>query len=330
VDAPRCLVTGATGFVGRALVDRLRTSGAFVRGLARSPRNAAGIAADEVVVADLGRTPLEPALLHGIDTVYHLAAKTHDLTEGPGAEAEYFRTNVEGTERLLACARGQAVRRVVFASSVKAVDEGGSIEVDERIAPRPVTAYGRSKLAAEDLVRSAAARDGFESVCLRFPIIYGPGQRGNLQRMIAAVARGRFPPPPQTQNRRSMLHVDNAVEALLLAGHHPAAAGQVYFVTDSRPYSTREVYDAIRAALGRRPVRWHVPAWMFQLVASAGDLARRTTGRRVGFDSEALWKLLGSAAYDSSRITRELGYQPIRDLPGSLPEIVASLKDASR
>ena len=321
----RSLVTGATGFVGRALVARLRASGVAVRELARTPR-AGGGSPPNLVTADLGAGPLDPALLREVDTIYHLAAKTHDVREAAGAEAEYWRTNVEGTRHLLAGARDQVVRRVVFVSSVKAVDEGGPEQVDEQSPPRPLTAYGRSKLAAEDLVRTTAEQEGFEAVCLRFPLVYGPGQRGNLQRMIVAIERGRFPPPPPVGNRRSMLHVENAIDALVLAGRHRAAAGQVYFVTDARPYSTREIYDAVRAALGRGPASWSIPEWAFRLLAVGGDLARQATGRRVGFDSEALQKLLGSAAYSSGKIARELGYEPSRDLAGSLPEIIASLR----
>lgn len=322
----RCLVTGATGFVGRALVARLRASGHLVRGVARRP---APTEATELVIADLADLPADTTLGRGIDVVYHLAAKTHDMAEAAGVEAAYRRTNVEGTRRLLDTLHGHGVRRVVFVSSVKAIDEGNETPADEETPVRPLTPYGRSKLAAEDLVRQAAAGGAFEGVCLRFPLVYGPGQRGNLQRMIATIDRGRFPPPPATGNQRSMLHVDNAVEALLLAGTHPAAAGRTYIVTDARPYATREIFDAVRAALGRTPVQWSVPMWGFTSMAMAGDWIRRLAGRRVGFDSDALQKLLGTAVYDSGAMQRELGYRPDRDLIASLPGLVADLRSAS-
>jgi nucleoside-diphosphate-sugar epimerase len=316
-------VTGAGGFVGRALVERLRASGTIVRGLVRTARE--GIA-DDLVAADLTSMPIDERLLEGIDLVYHLAAKTHDLADAAGVEAEYERVNVDGTRRLLACIPEGAVRRVVYVSSVKAVDEGGTDRVDESVEAYPTTPYGRSKLAAERLVWRAAGERGFEPVCLRFPLLYGVGQRGNLQRMIAAIAHHRFPVPPANGNRRSMLHVGNAVDALVLAGLHPAAAGRVYTVTDARPYSTREIYDAIRAALGRRPARWSAPEWSFQMAAGAGDLARRAIGRRVGFDSEALHKLIGSAWYGGTRIFEELGYHPTRDLPATIPLLVNDVR----
>ena len=324
MDAETFLVTGATGFIGAALVRRLREGGACVRGLARSPRSGA---ADELLVADLTEDPFDPRWLAGVDTVYHLAAKTHDLAAAGDAEADYWRVNVEGARRLLAAATEQPPRRVVFASSVKAHGEGGPRQLDESGTPEPTSPYGRSKLEAERLVLEAAARGSFEAVCLRFPLVYGRGQKGNLERMIAAVDRGRFPPPPDNGNRRSMLHVENAVDALTLAAAHPAAAGQVYVVADARPYSTRELYDWIREALGKGRRRWSVPEWAFRGLAAVGDGLRALFGRRVGFDSEAFDKLLGSAWYDTGKVARELGYRPARDLRGAVPELVADYRE---
>ena len=318
-----CLVTGSTGFIGRALVARLRAGGRTVRGTSRSRRESS---ANEAIIADLTSGAVDPAILDGVDTIYHLAAKTHDLGEAGGAEAAYWRVNVDGTRHLLDAMRARPVRRLVFASSVKAVSEGGPSEIDEAAEPQPTTDYGRSKLAAERLIWSETARNDVGAVCLRFPLVYGPGQRGNLERMIAAIDRGVFPPPPQNGNRRSMLHVDNAVQALVAAGNHPAASGRTYFVTDAQPYTTREVYDWIRQALGKPSIGWSCPEWMFRALAGVGDSARAVLGRRIGFDSDAFEKLLGSAWYSCGRIAAELGYLPERDLRTAVHELVASYR----
>jgi nucleoside-diphosphate-sugar epimerase len=262
-------------------VSKLRASGYIVRGLARRP---AASDATELVTAYLADLPDTAAICDGIDVVFHLAAKTHDVADAAGAEADYQRTNVEGTRRLLRAAEGRGVRRIVFVSSVKAIDEGNLDLATETTPPAPRTPYGRSKLQAEHLVDAAAVSGGYDAVCLRFPLVYGAGQRGNLQRMLATIDRGRFPPPPANGNRRSMLHAENAVAALLLAATHPDAAGRTYIVTDRLPYSTREIFDAARAALGRPAITWHVPLPVFQVMAWVGDLARPLARRRVGFD----------------------------------------------
>lgn len=325
--APRSyLVTGATGFIGSALVRRLRAAGGRVRGLARSPRESG---ADELLIADLARDAVAPQWLAGVDVVFHLAAKTHDLAAADAA-AEYRQVNVEGTRRLLAAAGECPPRRLVFVSSVKALSEGGEAMVEESRPPSPATAYGRSKLEAERLVLGAAATGRFEAVCLRLPLVYGRGQRGNLERMIAAIDRGRFPPPPENGNRRSLLHVENAVDALVLAAAHPRAAGETYLVTDENPYSTRQLYDWIREALGRKRRSWSVPEWLFRSLALVGDGMRGALGRRVGFDSEAFDKLLGSAWYGSERIARELGYRPARDLRSAVGELVEDYRERRR
>ena len=317
------LVTGASGFIGSALMRRLQADGLPVRGIARTPGSWRGA---EFVTADLAAGPLPTAVFEGVDTVYHLAAKTHDLHETANIEAEYTRINIDGTRNLLSVAQESHLRRVVFASSVKALDEGGPEPRDETWTPNPASAYGRTKLAAEKLIFELAAARRFEAVCLRFPLVYGAGQRGNLMRMMASIDRGRFPPPPENGNRRSMLHVENAVDALVLAGRHPAAAGQIYFVTDANAYSTRQLYDWMREALGKRPHRGSVPVWMFRMLAAWGDAARTFTGRRMGFDSDTLQKLLGSAWYSSKKIITELGFVPRRDLRSALPELVAAYR----
>lgn len=325
-DGATVLVTGASGFIGSALCRRLRERGARVRGLGRSAERLATVA-DEVVVCDLaaGDRPagvLEADALAGVETLFHLAARTHAIGESPGEEGEYARLNVDGTRRLLDAAIAAEVRRVVLVSSVKALGEGGAGWVEEDATPAPTTAYGRSKLAAERLVAERCDRAGGAWTCLRLPLVYGPGQKGNLERMIAAVARRRFPPLPETGQRRSMVHVDNVVDALLLAADRAEAAGRTYVVADERPYSTSEIHRAILRALGRPPPRWSVPARALRAAAVGGDVARRLLGRRVGFDSDAHRKLLGNACYRSWRIKEELGYRPRRGLDEAIEELV--------
>ena len=127
-----------------------------------------------------------------------------------------------------------------------------------------------------------------------------------------------------------MAHVDNVVQAALLAATHSAApAGQVFIVADEKDYSTMELEIAMREALGRRPPVMRVPFWLLACLARAGDLAGRVLRRRVGFDSDSLEKLLGSARFDASRLRRELGYQPRADLRAGLAEMVAELTAGS-
>jgi nucleoside-diphosphate-sugar epimerase len=214
----------------------------------------------------------------------------------------------------------------VFVSSVKAAGEGGPACIDESVAPAPASAYGRAKLEAEMLVLAAGRESGMQVCVLRLPLVYGLDNKGNIPRMVAAIARGRFPPLPETGNRRSMVHVADVVQALVLATTRPEANGKVYYVTDGVAYSTRSIYDGIRAALGLPPPRVRVPKWFLRSGAWIGDLLQRLTRWNIPLTSETLEKLLGSAWYSNARIEQELGFHPTRTLSDSLPEIVASVR----
>jgi nucleoside-diphosphate-sugar epimerase len=308
-------VTGARGFLGGALCRHLMTVGR-VRALLRSASSGPW---HEAVVADLSLAGPPPEALSGVDAVFHFAGKAHALDEREGSG--HHDVTVEGTRRLLEACRLARVPRLVFASSVKAMGEGGETALDESSASPPTTDYGRSKRAAEELV----LRGGYvpHATVLRLPLVYGPGHKGNLARMIDQVERGRFPPVPRVANRRSMVHVDDVVRAAMLALDHPGAAGRVFIVCDGRSYSTRMIYEWICAALGVEPPAWAVPSFAWRALARVGDVVGRVRGRRWRFDSDAYDKLFGSALYDGSAARDVLGFVPAWDLERALPAMVA-------
>ncbi len=317
------LVTGACGFIGRHLIERLLAESCQVRGFV----HAGGTRLEqdravEIVEGDILDPPSVKQTMVGADTVFHLAGKAHAVEELAGGEESYQLLNVQGTRNVMEGAVACGVRRVVFFSSVKAMGEDAPEVVDESSEPRPTTAYGRSKLAAEQVAFEYGRRMGVHVVCLRLPLVYGIGNKGNLYRMIAAVDRGLFPPWPPLENRRSLVHVSNVVKAAFLVATTPAAAGRCYIVTDGRPYSTRELYERICVALGRPIPKWHVPLGLLRMLGLVGDAVGRIRGKRFIFDSDALEKLIGSAWYSSERIMRELGYRPAVSFQDALPNMI--------
>lgn len=314
----RYLVTGASGFVGRALCHRLLDAGT-VRGLSRR-RPSAG-PWDSYVARDVaGDEPLDGAL-DGVDIVFHLAGLAHDV-HAHASESEYDRINVRGTRRVLEAAERARVSAFVFLSSVKAIGEGGEDRVDDDVPPGPVSAYGRSKLAAERRVTSS----GVPHRCvLRSTLVYGAGVKGNIARMVRAVAAGHFPPPPPRRNHRSAVHRADLVTALVQAARRPEANGGTYIISDGRAFSTRELYEGICRALGRPIPGWQVPWPVLAGAARVGDVASWIARRPMPFDSAALRKLMGSSWFESSRAERDLAFTPVHSLAETLPEIVASL-----
>ena len=315
------LVTGASGYIGRRLVNTLLRAGMGVRALTRDRARIEALwPAGEVqaVCADLGREASFNGVCAGVESIFHLAAGE---SEAPASDDEARNSDtVTGIRALLADAVTHGVRKFIFVSSVKAMGEGGAACLDETSPPMPVSLYGRAKYAAECLVIEAGRHHGLHVCNLRLPLVYGGADvKGNLPRMIAAIDRRRFPPLPEMGNKRSMTHVDDVVQAALLVSEHPQANGQTYIVTDGRYYSTRDIYQAIRAALGKPSARWALPLACWQAAAKLGDVL----GRGFPLNSEVLEKLTGSAWYSSDKIRRELGYRPAHTLTDALPEMVA-------
>ncbi len=322
----RALVTGANGFIGTQLVQALCTRGDKVFALVR--KNSPEFADVEMRHADLARIETIEGKCVNAETVFHLAGYAHagDAND-PAAAAIHESVTVNGTRALLREAQRAGVRRFIFVSSTKAMGEGAADCLDETHIPQPATAYGRAKLAAEDLVH-AAGRSGLEVCVLRLPLVYGRDSKGNISRMMAAIDRGRLPPLPNLPNKRSMVHVDDVSRALLLAAERAEAVSQTYIVTDVEVYSTRRIYTAICRALGRSVPSWAVPATALRLGALAGDVITRVRGKPFFLNSEILEKLTGSAWYSSDKIRRELGFRSQQSLESALPQMVARYREA--
>lgn len=325
------LITGATGFIGQRLFAALRSRpGIMVRALVRDTAQAGRIwplGGPTNCVADLAKPDSLIDVCNGVDTVFHLAGYAHaNDTQDDDAADQHHRITVLGTQALLASAAKNGVKRFIFVSSIKAMGEGSDLCEDESSITAPESSYGRAKLAAERLVLNAGSN--IQVCVLRLPMVYGHDNKGNLPRMIAAIDHGRFPPLPELGNKRSMVHVDDVVQALMLVAEKPAASGQTYIVTDEHSYSTRYIYTLICAALGRPVPRWVMPVKLLKLAARLGDLIGAVRGRPFIINSKALDKLLGSAWYSSSKIRRELGYRPTRSLENALPEMVAEYRNS--
>lgn len=316
----KVLVTGATGFIGTSLAEHLRQGDYEVYRAGRSLPNIDS----RCFLLDLASPSGLSDLLNDTEVVFHLAGKAHALAETRQDENEYFLVNTEGTRKLLEAAKAAGVRKFVYFSSVKAVGDSDHQPMDETVDTVADTPYGRSKYAAEQLVLHGDYVP--HPVVIRPSMVYGNTEKGNLPRMIKAIQRGLFPPLPETHNRRSMVHVDDVIQAALLAAETPEAAGQIYIVTDDHAYSTRQIYDWIRGALGKAPLNWQIPMTLLTFLAKTGDAIGHTLGRRFPFDSAALDKLTGSAWYSSAKIQRELGFRPRHSLQSSIPDIVHFLK----
>jgi nucleoside-diphosphate-sugar epimerase len=300
------LVTGANGFVGRALCESLVASGRQVRRAVRAARPGDSGA---IAVGDIGSATDWGAALDGARCVVHLAARTHVLRETAADPlAEYRRVNVEGALQLAQQAARAGIRRLLFLSSVKVNGEATVAPFTENDTPRPEDAYGVSKWEAEQALAGAAAKAGLEVVILRSPLVYGPGVKGNFLRLMNLVARGTPLPLASIRNRRSLVYVGNLVDAIIGAIEAPRAAGRTYLVSDGEDLSTPDLARAIARALGVNARLLPCPPVVLKLGAAL-------TGKRA-----ELARLSGSLQVDGSAIRRELDWRPRFSLASGLAE----------
>lgn len=316
------LVTGARGFLGSALVNELLESGYDVRALVRDPASSSYLKAIEIVVGDIRDPQCARKASVGCDTIVHLAGQAHALDDDHVSDQDYQSVNVDGTKHLLDGAVAGGVQRFIFASSVKVFGETTSGCVDEKEPPAPQSPYARSKWMAEQLVASYSKGGRLATLTLRLPLVYGPTQKGNLYRMIAAIDRGRFPPLPRVQAVRSMLHVKNFVLAVRAVLQSPGFLKPMYVVTDTKPYAITEVYDLLRKGLDRQPPFSRVPLWALSLGGRCGDILQSLLRKPVPLSSTTLEKLMGQAWYSPEALIREVGYQPRYTFEAAVPELI--------
>jgi len=313
-------VTGATGCIGSALVSRLADDGWRIVALVRDRKRASHLPQGvEIVEGELADWELITVAMRDCQTVFHLAAKVH---AAPGAKLKEFeRDNVSGTRNVAAAAIENRVNRFVFFSTVAVYGDTNEM-VDETRFPRPTTAYGATKLDAERMVLSVSE---LKTTVLRLPVVYGPRDRGNVAKLIEAIRRNRYFIVGDGRNLKSMVAVENVVDAALLVADNERAIGKTFLVTDARSYSQEEIATTIAELLGCRKPR-KLPRWFLLLAGETGDLVEKLTGINLPVSSERIRKLSSNTIYSSAKIARELGFKPRVDLRQGLTKSISYLK----
>lgn len=310
----RILVTGANGFVGRAVCRRLQAAGWQVTGAVRRPAELAP-----------GVLPMTMPLLGpdarwqvtGFDAIVHLAARVHVMKDtAADPAAEFDRINRDGTLTLARAARDAGVGHVLFVSTVKVMGEetkpGQPFRDSDR--PQPTDPYARSKLAAEDgladLCRNGLARASI----LRPPLVYGPEVKANFRSLVRLAASGLPLPLAAIANERSLIHVDNLADAIAVVLASKAQGCERFLVSDGEDVSVAELVRRLAAAQGR-------PARLFPLPPALLRLVGRLSGKAA-----AVERLIGSLAVDSSGFRHRFVWVPPISLNEGLADTVRNYR----
>jgi len=309
-------VTGGTGCLGRPLVERLIADGAYLKllTLPNDPSTTNPDKKNELITGDLNSPDALDLLCLDCDVLFHLAGKVHSVPMTKEEELEFYYVNVEGTRNLLRAAKKNKVKRVVFYSTVGVYGKDADFHGNELSQCQPSTVYAKTKYLAEQLVLGSADDGGTEGVVLRFPVVYGPLDRGNVARLIKSVHGRHFFYFGAGDCLRSMISAKNAAEAAVRAAFEPQAANEVFCVTDGRDYTMNELVDYICHAFGMNWRPYHVPKFLADSAGWFGDVLYKLARIPFPVDSNKVRKLSRSLTFSCEKAKRILGYVPLETL----------------
>ncbi len=314
-ERQQVLVTGATGFVGRALCEHLLNQGYFVKAVGRKEKfPLTHPCLQYFVVENIDRQTHWQPIMQGVDIVVHLAARVHQMQEkGLKLLSKYQEINVLGTQQLARVAIKNDVKRFIYLSTVKVLAEK-TIETPLRAEdyPRPKDAYSLSKLQGEQILCQEAKRSVMKWVIIRPPLIYGKGVAGNFKKLMK-LAQSRFPLPFATiRNKRSFVSIQNLISLIECCLTHPNAVSEVFLVSDNEDLSTPQLIKKLRQQTGRK-------GWLLPFPVSLLKLAAFFCGRR-----QMMARLVESLQLNIEKTTRLLNWSPPYSVADSLKALSTS------
>lgn len=319
-QSSKVLITGATGFVGSALVDKLHSAHYDIVAAVHSHSRKLEEASVKQFDVDMGAADIDwRNILSEIEVVIHTAARVHIMSDqAMDPLMEFRKVNVEGTLNLARQAADLGVKRFIFLSSIKVngestlapindcTNKGEKVSFSEMDEPQPQDSYALSKWEAEKGLLKIAADTDLEVVIIRPPLVYGPGVKANFARLMDLVNKNYPLPFARVHNKRSLLALDNLVDFIITCIDHPAAANQIFLLSDDEDLSSTELLCKIALVMGKKALLFPVPVWFMKLVATL-------LGKKEITD-----RFFGSLQVDSNKARTLLGWRPVISLDEQL------------
>ncbi len=306
MNKEKFFISGASGFIGSALFNEFCKKNISCIGTGRK-----NLLFDNYLKCDLLDRDRLRSALQGVTCIIHCAGYAHAFNALSGEVKEKtWLINYEATKNLIEIAMEVGVSKFINLSSVRAMSETGPNCVDEEWDLNPLSEYGKSKLAAEKLIFNLAKKSKINVVNLRLSMVYGRGGHGNLERMAKLISKGLFPPLPETNNHRSMVHIDDVVGAIMCVASNSKAHGQTFILAGPEAPSGRQIYNEIRSIYGYRSIDYEIPGVVLRLIANIFEVMQKRSGVRMPFNREVLSRLLDSAWYSSNKMESLLNWRP--------------------
>ena len=298
----KILITGASGFVGSALAQRLLLDPSLE--LVLAVRNAGQVETDQakvIAIGDINRHTRWGEALEGVDVIVHAAARAHVLNDGSGNPvAEFRKTKVEGTLALAQQAAEAGIRRFVFISSIGVNGaETGDLPFNESSPSAPHADYAFSKLEGENALKKLLADYDMELVIIRPPLVYSASAPGNFNRLLKLISAKAPLPFWGVKNKRSLIALDNLIDFIYVCLSHPAAANELFLISDREDVSIEFILRKLAEGMNQKIILFYFPSWLIALVLTA-------VGRKSVYS-----QLYGSLVIDSSKATDLLGWRPV-------------------
>jgi len=292
------LVTGATGFVGQPLCDRLVSENNIISATIRNVDDKDKLPTEiKPILINSLSDALPTEQLANTEVVIYLAARVHQMNDNsPNALDAYREINAKAAISLAKQAAEHGVRRFIYLSSIKVNGEGLTDPYSEKDTPNPIDPYGQSKWEGEQGLLKLSQETGLEVVIIRPPLIYGSNVKANFLQLLKIIDK-RIPLPfGAINNARSILFVDNLVDAIITCINHANAKNQTFIVSDGEDLSTTDLIRRLGKALGKSPLLLPIPGKLLRLTTKL--LGKADIGDR----------LLGSLQVDSSKIRQMLDW----------------------